>query len=125
MKKQAILLLILIVSIPLFLNGCKQHDDTYTVWTTTDSYTDFKNVFGDLDDDYFTKITFSDEGWNLLSSSLNNTNKYQWDEEMIKTYFIGRAFIDSQAKELTSWLITTKHGMVSLRKGNKVYSIIK
>ena len=125
MNRKPIFLIILIISIQVLLIGCKHNDDTYTVWTCVDSYTDFQNVFGDLDDDYFTKISFSNDGWNLLYPSLSNADKYQWDEEKITSYFIGRSFIESQAKELTSWLITTKHGMVSLRKGNTVYSIIK
>ena len=127
MKKQTMLLGVLVITFSFLLFGCgiKNQDNSYNVWTSTDSYADFQIVFGDLDDDYFTKITFNDNGWSQFQPVLNSCSKYKWDYDMIKKWFIGREFIDSQANELTSWLVTTNHGMVSLRKGNTVYSIIK
>ena len=47
MNRKPIFLIILIISIQVLLIGCKHNDDTYTVWTSVDSYTDFQNVFGD------------------------------------------------------------------------------
>jgi len=112
----------------IMLAGCKMEPEEgpYTVWTGTTTYNDeFIDKFGDLEDGYYFYDKLTDAEFRQISPSLRSSNKHKWTEDQLVNWFTGRDFDNSQARELTSWLIKNSHGYCAARTRTTVYIIIK
>jgi hypothetical protein len=133
MKKIGFLFLVIILLVSL-MNSCDSNSDpysnpylypepTYTVWVSTESYTDYYSIFGTLNDGYYRKIEiFSGE---INYSALPNESKRIWNEKEIYNWLFGRGFIESEAKEVTAWITSTTHCIIASRSGSIVHILIK
>ena len=113
----------------LTLTGCeteqseKPSEKTYTVWSYTSSYSEYSNTFGALSDGSYRRIEiFSGE---INYSAIPAQYKYNWTENEIYNWFLGRDFISSEANQMKAWVITHEHCLVASRSGNIVYMLIK
>jgi len=129
MKSRKLWLGILVLTLVFgtILTGCETEpsDPTYTVWTDTVSYTEFYNSFGTLNDGYYVHLELTSSQWSQISPSLTNEGKYEWTEDQIKKWFIGRGFGNAEANQETAWLMTISHGFIASRTGSLVYMILK
>lgn len=100
-------------------------EKTYTVWTDSGSYSEFKESFGELNDGYYFSYEFKSDEWDSISSSLTNEGKYNWTESEINKWFIGRGFGSAEANKETSWLMTINHGFLASRSGSIVHMLLK
>jgi hypothetical protein len=128
MKKRLNLCFVLPVILFLFsitIISCKEPDSdpTYTIWTDTTTYSDFQDVFGELDDGWY--LRFEIKNWDEVSPTLPNEEKKKWTEDQINKWFIGRGFGNYEANKETAWLITIDHGFLASRSGSIVYMLIK
>jgi hypothetical protein len=108
----------------LTLTGCPMESEkTYTVWSFTSSYSEYSSTFGTLNDGYYRRIeVFSGE---INYSALPNQFKYNWTENEIYNWFLGRDFTSSESNEMKAWVITHKHCIVASRSGSIVHMLIK
>ena len=109
----------------LTLAGCPQEpsEKTYTVWVSTESYSEYANAFGALNDGYYRKIEiFSGE---INYSAISNEYKRNWTENDIYNWLYGRGFISSEAREVTAWIVSTRHCIIANRRGSIVDMLIK
>jgi len=115
---------ILVFIFGIFLIGCQMDSDpTYTVWVSTESYSEYASVFGALNDGYYRRIEiFSGE---INYSALPNEFKRNWTENDIYNWLYGRGFISSEAKEVTAWIVSTSHCIIANRRGSIVDMLIK
>ena len=96
---------------------------TYTVWVSTESYSEYASVFGALNDGYYRRIeVFSGE---INYSALPNESKRNWTENDIYNWLYGRGFISSEAREVTAWIVSTRHCIIANRRGSIVDMLIK
>lgn len=102
-------------------------DEKYTVWTETESYSQFVSESGTtIEDAHYIKGEFTEENWQqIVVPVLPNEGKHHWSEAEIKKWLIGYGFGDYEATKESSWLVMTKHGMLVTREGNLVHTIIK
>jgi hypothetical protein len=122
----------LIVAYSLFLMvmvgvslSCSDDDEerTYTVWVSTESYSEYSKVFGTLSDGSYRRTEmFSGE---INYSALNNEYKRDWTENDIYNWLYGRGFISSEAREVTAWIVSTRHCIIANRRGSIVDMLIK
>jgi len=124
MANKKIWLGILVMVFGMMFTGCPiEPTHTYTVWSFTSSYSEYKNTFGTLNDGYYRRIeVFSGE---INYSAIPIEYKYNWTEKEIYNWFLGRDFISSEANEMKAWVITHEHCLVASRSGNIVYMLIK
>ena len=118
-------ILVMLLLFGLTLTDCPQEpsEKTYTVWVSTESYSEYASVFGTLNDGYYRKIEmFSGE---INYSALPNEYKRDWTEEDIYNWLYGRGFISSEAKELTAWIVSTRHCIIANRRGSIVDMLVK
>jgi hypothetical protein len=124
--KESRLLTLGILILGLFTNSCDsdpEPEPTYTVWVSTESYTDYYSVFGTLNDGYYRRIEiFSGE---INYSALPNESKRNWNEKEIFNWLYGRGFIESESKEVTAWITSTQHCIIASRSGSIVHMLIK
>ena len=101
-------------------------DDKCTVWTDTESYTQFQSEFqATLDDGYYKRVEITNEQWKQIAPKLTSDGKHRWSEEEIKKWLIGNGFGESEAKKESSWLVMVDHGFLVTRDQNLVYLILK
>ena len=101
-------------------------DLKYTVWTDTETYSQFVNETGTtLGDGNYIKIEISQATWNEIAKTLPNEERHIWNEATIKKWFIGYGFGETEATRESSWLTIVDHGMVVVRNGNIVNGIVK
>lgn len=101
-------------------------DEKYTVWTDTETYTQFYNSSQvTIEDGYYLRIEITNEQWKELSKSLTNEVQHRWSEAEIKKWLIGCGFGQTEATKESSWLVMTNHGILVAREGNLVYEIVK
>lgn len=110
-------------------SGCsKDEEETYTVYTDSEFYSEFKADAGDiLDDGEYINVELTTKEWNDMIDDVDNPSEYKhnWTEDQINNWLVGRGFDKPTATKVTSWLITVKHGMVFVRDGSMIYFIIK
>jgi len=116
------LLALIIVTI---LAGCDIFGGEHTVWTGTKSYDAFEAEFGEMADYYYVKIDFDDYQFSKVKKTLSDKNKHSWSETQIEDWFMERDFSYNEARSLTTYIITTKHGCIASRTKNIVYIIVK
>ncbi len=101
-------------------------EEKYTVWTDTETYSDFQSSLNvTLDDGHYIRVPISNDQWKEISKSLTNEGKHRWDEATIKKWFISNGFGEYEATKESSWLALTDHGLIVTRTGNMVYFIMK
>ncbi len=130
--KKLLIILCAALCLAIGLTGCSNaaggdSDETYIVWTSVDSYTDFQSAFNTtLNDGMYMHAEFNSEGWSQISPLLpNDEDKHDWSQDKIRTWLIGRGFGNSEATQESAWITTINHGFISSRTGNTVYTIIK
>ena len=114
----------IIIMFSILFIGCKTDvDPTYTVWVSTENYTDYQSAFGALNDGAYRRIEVFEGEINY--SVLPNEAKRNWTENDIYNWLYGRDFISSEAKEVAAWIVSTKHCIIASRSGVIVYMLIK
>ena len=115
----------------ILLIGCETEpeDSTYTVWTNTFNFSlSSESVFADLQDGFYKRFELSNTGFEQ-EKSVNFVNKNglqnKWTEDQIYSYFIGLGFSSNIAKQQSSWLVSTNHGLIGKRTGASLYVILK
>ena len=111
------------VSVPLHV------EETYTVYTTSIPYSEFRTIFGvELEDGIYYRSPLEED---ILEEAISNdpaeAKKYQhqWMRSQIKDWFIGHYFSKDVAERETSWLVTIDHGIIFSRTRSMVYCILK
>jgi len=124
MVKKLFFMGVLVFIFGIFLIGCQMDSDpTYTVWVSTESYSEYASVFGALNDGYYRRIEmFSGE---INYSALPSEFKRNWTENDIYNWLYGRGFSSSEAKEVTAWIVSTRHCIIANRRGSIVDMLIK
>ena len=120
--------IVMVILFVLSFTGCKTEPDdpTYTVWTDTITYSEFTSAFqATINDGYYVRLEITNSQWSQISPSLTNEGKYNWTENQIKNWFIGRGFGNSEANKETAWLMSINHGFIASRTGSLVYMILK
>ncbi len=129
-KRKTFRICVLLLSV-LFLYcfaSCKMAavEETYTVWTDSSTYSDFKDVFETtLDDGYYWQHEMTSREWGNFYSLLTKYRSLNWSKDKIRDYFIGRGFGSSEATQEAAWLTTVEHGFVASRTGSTIYYIFK
>lgn len=101
-------------------------DEKYTVWTETETYTEFQNAFqATLQDGHYVRYELSKEEWAIISKNLTSEGRHKWDEETIKKWLIGNGFGETEARKESSWFVLVDHGFIVVRDKNLVYLILK
>jgi hypothetical protein len=122
MKKFFILLTAVLMTV--CFQSCS--DDKYTVWTETETYSDFQNHFNTtLEDGYYKRLEITNAQWEQIGHNLTSEGKHRWSEEEIKKWLIGNGFGNDEARKESSWLVMTNHAFLVTRDGNLVYMILK
>ena len=122
MKKFFILLAAVLMTV--CFQSCS--DDKYTVWTETETYSDFQNLFNTtLEDGYYKRLEITNAQWEQIGPNLTSEGKHRWSEEEIKKWLIGNGFGNDEARKESSWLAMVNHGFLITRDGNLVYMILK
>ena len=122
MKKFFILLTAVLMTV--CFQSCS--DDKYTVWTETETYSDFQNHFNTtLEDGYYKRLEITNVLWEQIGPNLTSEGKHRWSEEEIKKWLIGNGFGNDEARKESSWLAMVNHGFLITRDGNLVYMILK
>jgi len=128
--KKIKLVIILALLFTLIFIGCDldsndPSDPTYTVWTDVVTYSEYQSLFGTLGDGYYVRYQFTSSEWNAISPSLTSEGRFNWTENQIKQWFIGRGFGNYEATQQTAWLMTINHGFIAERTGSLVNMILK
>lgn len=122
MKKFFILLTAVLMTV--CFQSCS--DDKYTVWTETETYSDFQNHFNTtLEDGYYKRLEITNAQWEQIGHNLTSEGKHRWSEEGIKKWLIGNGFGNDEARKESSWLAMVNHGFIVMRDHNLVYMILK
>ena len=101
-------------------------NEKYTVWTDTETYTQFVNETGTtLGDGNYIKVEIGKATWDEMAKSLSSEGRHRWDEATIKKWFISYGFGQTEATRESSWLTIVDHGLVVVRNGNIVNMILK
>ena len=123
MKKVFILLAVLLLAAGF--QSCKD-DNKYTVWTETETYSQFQTYFQTtLSDGYYVRLEITNDQWKQIGPNLTSEGKHRWSEEEIKKWLIGCGFGQTEATKESSWLAMVNHGFIAIRDGNLVYLILK
>lgn len=101
-------------------------NEKYTVWTETETYSEFQSAFqSTLSDGYYKRLEISNEQWEQIAPYLTSEGKHKWSEEEIKKWLIGCGFGQTEATKESSWLAMVDHGFIAMRDQNLVYMILK
>lgn len=101
-------------------------NEKYTVWTETETYSDFQTYFGTtLQDGYYVRVEITNEQWKEIGKNLTSEGRHRWDEETIKKWLISNGFGETEARKESSWFALIDHGLLATRTGNLVYLILK
>ncbi len=101
-------------------------DEKYTVWTETETYSQFMSEIGStIDDGYYKKMEITNEQWKQIAPNLTSEGKHRWSEAEIKKWLIGNGFGEYESTKESSWLVMTDHGFLAMREGNLVHMILK
>ncbi|MCQ2310954.1 MAG: hypothetical protein MJZ64_04305 [Paludibacteraceae bacterium] len=129
MKKTffSILTFVLLLFLAVILPSCKDKgEETYTVWTETETYSEFQSIFQTtLNDGYYVRVELTREQWELIGPNLGSDGRHKWDEATIKKWLISNGFGESEANKESSWFALIDHGFLATRNGNLVYLILK
>lgn len=125
MKKLFITLVALLLCVTaISFQSCS--DAKYTVWTETETYSEFQTYFNTtLEDNHYIKNEISSQQWEQLAPGLTNEGKHRWSEGEIKKWLIGCGFGEYEATKESSWLVMVDHGILATREGNLVHLILK
>lgn len=125
MKKLFHLLAVVVLLITaISFQSCS--DEKYTVWTDTETYSQFVSETGTtLGDGNYIKIEIAQVNWEEMVKSLTSEGRHKWDEATIKKWFISYGFGETEATRESSWLTIVDHGFVVVRNGNIVNMILK
>ena len=125
MKKLFHLLSIVILLInAISFQSCS--DAKYTVWTETETYSQFQSEFNTtLEDGYHKKVEITNAQWEQIGPQLTSEGRHRWSETEIKKWLIGYGFGEYEATKESSWLVMTDHGFLVTREGNFVHLILK
>ena len=103
-----------------------EKEDKYTVWTETETYSQFQREFNTtLEDGYHIKLEISNEQWTQIVPNLTSEGKHRWSEAEIKKWLIGYGFGEYESTKESSWLVMTDHGFLVTREGSMVHMILK
>ena len=101
-------------------------DEKYTVWTDTETYSQFVSETGrTLGDGNYVKVEIGRETWEEMAKSLTSEGRHRWNEATIKKWFISYGFGEAEATRESSWLTIVDHGFVVVRNGDIVNMILK
>jgi len=125
MKKLFHLLTVVVLLIAaISFQSCS--DEKYTVWTDTETYSQFVSETGaTLGDGNYIKVEIAQANWEEMVKSLTSEGRHKWDEATIKKWFISYGFGETEATRESSWLTIVDHGFVVVRNGNIVNMILK
>jgi hypothetical protein len=125
MKKLFHLLAVVVLLITaISFQSCS--DEKYTVWTDTETYSQFVSETGTtLGDGNYIKVEIAQVNWEEMVKSLTSEGRHKWDEATIKKWFISYGFGETEATRESSWLTIVDHGFVVVRNGNIVNMILK
>ena len=125
MKKLFHLLAVVVLLITaISFQSCS--DEKYTVWTDTETYSQFVSETGTtLGDGNYIKVEIAQVNWEEMVKSLTSEGRHKWDEATIKKWFISYGFGETEATRESSWLTIVDHGFVVVRNGNIVNIILK
>lgn len=125
MKKLFHLLAVVVLLITaISFQSCS--DEKYTVWTDTETYSQFVSETGaTLGDGNYIKVEIAQANWEEMVKSLTSEGQHKWDEATIKKWFISYGFGETEAARESSWLTIVDHGFVVVRNGNIVNMILK
>ncbi len=123
-KLSSLIVLVILAITAITFQSCSS--ETYTIWTETDSYSEFISSFErTLDDGYYLKLELSSSQWEDFSKSLTNVDRHKWGESSIKNWLSNHGFDDSKAQKEASWFTTINHGFLVVRQGSQVHFIVK
>lgn len=122
-----ILALVSLLLVTMVMPSCKDKgEETYTVWTDTETYSDFQRDFQTtLNDGYYVRVELTREQWEQIGPNLGSEGRHKWDEATIKKWLISNGFGESEANKESSWFALIDHGFLATRTGNLVYLILK
>ena len=102
-------------------------NEKYTVWTETESYSQFVSESGTtIEDGHYVRADITEENWQqIMVPALTNEGKHRWSEAEIKKWLIGCGFGEFEATQQSSWLVMTNHGVLFARDNNVVHMIVK
>ena len=125
MKKLFHLLTVVVLLIAaISFQSCS--DEKYTVWTDTETYSQFVSETGaTLGDGNYIKVEIAQANWEEMVKNLTSEGRHKWDETTIKKWFISYGFGETEATRESSWLTIVGHGFVVVRNGNIVNIILK
>lgn len=128
MKRSRIFSLVMAVLMLMCLSftACNSGDThTYKVWTGTFNFSS-SGLFGTLQDGYFSRVELTKTQFDSYkSNSFQNRPENVWTEDQVYTYLIGLGFGNTVAKTQTEWLISIDHGIIGIRKGPLLYTLLK
>lgn len=126
MKKLFHLLKVVVLLLTVISFQSCDKGEKYTVWTDTETYSEFQSAFQTtLSDGYYKRLEISNEQWKQIAPNLTSEGKHRWSEEEIKKWLIGCGFGQTEATKESSWLAMVDHGFIAMRDGNLVYMILK
>lgn len=115
---------LILLATTFFFQSCS--DEKYTVWTGSETYSEFYNLTQvTINDGYYIRWEITESQWNEFSKKLSKKERNRWDEETIKKWFIANGFGQAEATKESSWLTLINHGFVVSRDDNLVYLILK
>lgn len=125
MKKLFHLLAVVVLLITaLSFQSCGE--EKYTVWTETETYSQFQTYFQTtLSDGYYIRVEITNDQWKQIGPNLTSEGKHRWSEAEIKKWLVGNGFGQMEATKESSWLAMVDHGFLATRDGNLVYMILK
>ena len=85
---------LILLATTFFFQSCS--DEKYTVWTGSETYSEFYNLTQvTINDGYYIRWEITESQWNEFSKKLSKKERNRWDEETIKKWlktFIRRFF---------------------------------
>ena len=68
--------------VTIFLQSCS--DEKFTVWTETETYTQFYNSTQvTINDGYYIRLEIPSDQWKEMSKNLTSEGRHRWSEEEI------------------------------------------
>lgn len=125
MKRLLTFLTITLVTVFLF-QSCSGDNVKYTVWTETETYSEFQSVFNTtLGEGNYKKLEITNAQWEQIIPNLTSEGRHRWRESEIKKWLIGYGFGEYEATKESSWLAMTDHGLLVVRENDFVHFILK
>lgn len=125
MKKIYILVIVaFLMTMVVICQSCSE--EKYTVWTETETYSDFQSAFQTtLNDGYYVRVEITNDQWVEISKNLTSEGRHKWDEATIRKWLVSNGFGETEADKESAWLVLVNHGFLVTRDGNLVYMILK